>query len=30
MKLKSLPSRYVCLRKLPPCVIYDKGAYLID
>lgn len=30
IKIKTLPSRYVCLRKLPPCIIHDKGSYLID
>lgn len=30
LKIKSLPSRYVCLRKLPPSIIHDKGVYLID
>lgn len=30
LKLKSLPSRWVCINKIPPCVIHDKGCYMID
>lgn len=29
-KLKSLNSRWVCVQKIPPCVIYDKGAYMLE
>tara|TARA_Y100000310_G_scaffold342068_1_gene443597 strand:- start:4157 stop:5068 length:912 start_codon:yes stop_codon:yes gene_type:complete len=30
MKLKTLPSRWVSVNKMPPTVIHDKGIYLIE
>lgn len=29
-KLKNLPSRWVCVNKIPPCVIHQNGIYYID
>lgn len=29
-KLKTLPSRWVAINKMPPAVIHDKGVYMID
>lgn len=29
-KLKLLPSRWVCIQKIPPAVIYCNGVYLVD
>lgn len=29
-KLKHLNSRWICVQKIPPCVIYDKGAYMLE
>lgn len=30
MKLKQLPSRWVCISKIPPAVIHSNGAYFVD
>lgn len=30
LKLKGLPSRWICVQKIPPCIIYEKGCYMID
>lgn len=30
VKLRQLNSRWVCVQKIPPCVIYDKGAYMLE
>lgn len=29
-KLKNLPSRWVCVNKIPPCVIHSNGIYFVD
>ena len=29
-KLKTLPSRWVAINKMPPAVIHDKGVYMMD
>jgi hypothetical protein len=30
LKLKTLNSRWVCINKIPPCVIYSNGAYFVE
>lgn len=27
-KLRTLDSRWVCIQKIPPCIIYDKGVFI--